>query len=496
MGVSPRRVTQKLCPKEVHELLTAVAHSPTGVLLEVGHLVRLLEALVTVALSTSGRIGGSGDRGGRAAVSEASRRVIRAGAPAARRRSSMTAENREEAVAVSSSAKKQMKKAMRSDAPSAKGRKGATMKRNGGLERAKQAQHLKSWAAKAKRSVSSLVERLESARTEVGVEDAKLVILHAKDIPEEKAERALRAAASVLRFVTSAAKDAINRGDAVAAEASVTFISQPTERQQKEGEKRRASSSLTRAELETKKAIGIQSWWRMTTVRARARQEKSLTVKVQAAVRGIVARRTIRAIAAAAVVVQAYARGRRVRGDLSRRRAAAVKVQAMARAVSVRARATLWKVAVARTTQSRRTIAAIAIQRMWRSGVATSAARAAAQSQQLALEQRATVSLQRFFRGHLARASVREMATAAAAVQTHRMSAAAIIVQARRRGILGRVVAASRKTSVVRLQAFARGTTATALKRKVGGAAVVSEALRKMAVGAEDLCARYGKNSG
>eukprot|EP00752_Nemacystus_decipiens_P018790 g16846.t1 len=198
MGVSPRRVTQQLCPKEVHELLTAVAHSPTGVLLEVGYLVRLSEALVTVALSTSGRVGGSGDRGGRAAVPEASRRVIRTGAPAARRRSSMTAENREEAVAFSSSAKKQMKKAMRSDAPSAKGRKGATMKRNGGLERAKQAQHLKSWAAKAKRSVSSLVERLESARTEVGVEDAKLVILHAKDIPEEKAERVTIVAAQVV----------------------------------------------------------------------------------------------------------------------------------------------------------------------------------------------------------------------------------------------------------------------------------------------------------
>eukprot|EP00752_Nemacystus_decipiens_P006270 g5654.t1 len=188
MGVSPRRVNRRLCPKEVHELLTAVARSPTGVLLEVGHLVRLSEALVTVALSTSGRIGGSRNRGGRAAAPEASRHVIRAGAPAARRRSSMTAENREEAVAFSSSAKREIKKAMRSDAPSAKGHRGA-MKRNGGLERAKQTQRLQSWAAKAKRSVSSLVERLESAMTEIGAEDAKLVILHAKGIPDEKAER-------------------------------------------------------------------------------------------------------------------------------------------------------------------------------------------------------------------------------------------------------------------------------------------------------------------
>eukprot|EP00752_Nemacystus_decipiens_P006271 g5655.t1 len=512
MGVSPRRVTQKLCPKEVHELLTAVARSPTGVLLEVGHLVRLSEALVTVALSTSGRIGGSRNRGGRAAVPEASRRVIRAGAPAARRRSSMTAENREEAVAFSSSAKREIKKAMRSDAPSAKGHRGA-MKRNGELERAKRTQHLQSWAAKAKRSVSSLVERLESAMTEIGAEDAKLVILHAKGIPEGKAERALRAAASVLRFVTSAANDAIIRGDAVAAEASVAFISQPTERQQKEGEKRRASSSLTQAQEETKKAISIQSWWRMTSVHARARQQKSLTVKVQAAVRGIVARRTIRAIAAAAVVVQAYTRGRRVRGDLSRRRAAAVKVQAAVRAVAAGARVSrtraehrrqlavvvmqkAWRGAVARMMQSRRTIAAITMQRRWRSGVESSAARAAAEAQQVALEQRATVSLQSFFRGHLARVAACRMATAAAAVQARRMSAAAIVVQARRRGILGRAVAAGRKTSAVKIQAFARGRAAAVQYRKVRGATAVLQAWRKMAARAESRRAREASEDG
>ena len=198
MGVAPRQVARHLLSQQhLRGLLTTLAQSPTGGVMKVGYLVRLFVAIVTAGLSATDRIGRSGNRGGRAAVPETSRRAIRAagGAPAARRGSSLMAD-KEEAVAFIATAKNAMKGAMRTETHVASGRGGA-VKRSGGGEKANQAQLLKSWAAKAKRSVPSLCELLESGRTTIGVEDARLFRFHAKDIPVEKAERVRIAATEV-----------------------------------------------------------------------------------------------------------------------------------------------------------------------------------------------------------------------------------------------------------------------------------------------------------
>ena len=198
MGVSPRQVARHLSQQHLRGLLTTLAQSPTGVVMKVGYLVRLFVALVTAGLSTPDRIGRSGNRGGRAAVPETSRRAIRVagGASAAARRGSSLMTDKEDAVAFIATAKNEMKGAMRTETRVANGR-GVAVKRSGGGEKANQAQLLKSWAAKAKRSVPSLCELLESGRTTLGAEDARLFRFHTKDTPVEKAERVRIAATEV-----------------------------------------------------------------------------------------------------------------------------------------------------------------------------------------------------------------------------------------------------------------------------------------------------------
>ena len=189
-GVSPRQMARKLSQEDLYELLTAVAKTPPVVLLSVAHVLGLLAAFVTAAdhLPAGGGIGGSGNRGGRAAIPETSRRVIRAaaGAPAGARRSSLTTDIKE-AVAFIATAKKDIQE-MREQGPAFKGRSGA-VKRKGWGEEAKQARRLQSWAAKAKRNAPLLLERLESGGTEIGVEDARFLKFLIKDIPIEKAAR-------------------------------------------------------------------------------------------------------------------------------------------------------------------------------------------------------------------------------------------------------------------------------------------------------------------
>lgn len=102
--------------------------------------------------------------------------------------------------------------------------------------------------------------------------------------------------------------------------------------------------------------------------------------------------------------------------------------------------------------------------RWWRSERKDSSSRAAAEAQRLAFEQWATVSLQAYFRGHVARSAVRGMAESADAIQ------------ARWRAVSGRTVAAHRKTSAVRVCEFVRGAVVAARYRKTRAAAVVLQA--------------------
>lgn len=189
-GVAPRQVARNLSQQQLREVLTAVTQTPTQLVLMVGHVLRLFVAVLTTEQPTSDRVGGSGNRGGLAAVPETSRRVIRAaaGAPAARRRSSLTIEKNEEAVAIIAAATKEMKQARRADTSRAKGGNGAAKRRAGG-EQAKLAQSLQIWAAKTKRSLPPLLELLESGTTAIGADHAKLIKFHSKDIPVEKAAR-------------------------------------------------------------------------------------------------------------------------------------------------------------------------------------------------------------------------------------------------------------------------------------------------------------------
>ena len=105
--------------------------------------------------------------------------------------------------------------------------------------------------------------------------------------------------------------------------------------------------------------------------------------------------------------------------------------------------------------------------RWWRAEVDRSAVRAAAEAQQRALEQSATVSLQARVRGRLARAAL------------HRETQAVVAVQARYRGISGRTIAADRKTAVVRVQAFVRGAAVAAWYRKTRDTVTALQARRR-----------------
>ena len=102
--------------------------------------------------------------------------------------------------------------------------------------------------------------------------------------------------------------------------------------------------------------------------------------------------------------------------------------------------------------------------RWMRAQVDRSAARAAAEAQQVDLQQRVIIYLQAGFRGHRARTALR------------REAQAAIAVQARWRGTLGRALATARKTSVVGVQAFARGSVVAAWYRKARVAVAVLQA--------------------
>lgn len=189
IGVATRQVTpSNLSERQLRELLTTLTKTPTDVVLQVGHVLRLGLAVVMVGLPVGGRIDGSESRGGGlASGSKTSRRAIRAAAssrsPAARGRSSLTMiEEKEQAVLTIAIATNHVTRIEESVGS-------GTAKGGGEAEKAKQTKHLQSWAAKAKRTVPLLLELLESGVSAMGVEHARLIRSHVDAIPAKKAAR-------------------------------------------------------------------------------------------------------------------------------------------------------------------------------------------------------------------------------------------------------------------------------------------------------------------
>lgn len=200
VGVATQQVALNLSQQQLRELLTALMNTPTGVVLQVGYALRLFVAVIKLSLPTGDRIGGSEGRGGLAAVSKTSRRDIRAaaGAPPAWQRSSLTVEQKEQAVAIIAAATKNLIVKQPKGAEKLKVKVGSgAVKESGGGGKVKQARNLQGWAAKARRTVPSLVELLDSGATVIGTEHARLIRSHANAIPMEKATRV--SMASVVR---------------------------------------------------------------------------------------------------------------------------------------------------------------------------------------------------------------------------------------------------------------------------------------------------------
>lgn len=180
-----------LSEQELRELLTALTKAPTVVVLQVGCVLRLVLAVMMSGLPTGYGTGGSESRVGVAAGSKVSRRAIRAAAssraPAARRRFSLTSEDKEQAAATIAAAIKEQAK--RAEPLGGNGGSAAAKGSDSG-EKAKQARQVnRSWAARAKRNVPSLLELLKSGATTIGIEHAILIRSNVEGIPVEKAAR-------------------------------------------------------------------------------------------------------------------------------------------------------------------------------------------------------------------------------------------------------------------------------------------------------------------
>lgn len=190
IGRATRQVARNLPQQQLRELLTAVMQTPTGVVLKVGYVLRLFLAVIKTSLPTSDRIGGSRGRDGLAVVSETSHRVIRAaaGSPAARYGTRWTNEEKKQEAAIIATAQKDIKQAQRAQTFGGKGGKDV-VKGSRRSETANKAGNLQSWAARAKRTGPSLLELLETGVAAIEIEDARLIISHAKAIPAEKAAR-------------------------------------------------------------------------------------------------------------------------------------------------------------------------------------------------------------------------------------------------------------------------------------------------------------------
>ena len=189
-GVAIRRVARNLSQHQFRELLTVLTQSPTAVVLQVGYVLRLLLAVVKTGLPTADRIHGARSDGGRVTVSKSSRRGIRAaaGAPAARRLSSLTIEEKEQELAIIATVQQDIELAKRGILERKKTTSSVIL---GGMveEKAKQAKSLQSWAAKAKRSVQAMLDMLNSEVASVGIENGRLIRSLAGGIPAEEAAR-------------------------------------------------------------------------------------------------------------------------------------------------------------------------------------------------------------------------------------------------------------------------------------------------------------------
>lgn len=200
-GVVTPQAARNLSQQELRELLVVLTQTPTDAVLNVGYVLRLFVAVNRVGLPTGRSTGGIVCRGGLAAVSTISSRGVRsaAGAPASRYRSCLTIEDKEQAVAIIATAKEDCKQAKRAKSLRTKGG-GGTVKGSGVVGgKAKQAKKLQIWAAKAKRTIPSLLDLLDSAVITLGIEDARLIKSHAEDISVEKAARVSLAMGTVFR---------------------------------------------------------------------------------------------------------------------------------------------------------------------------------------------------------------------------------------------------------------------------------------------------------
>lgn len=183
-GVATRQMV--LSQQQLRELLGALTKAPAVVVLQVGYVLRLVEAVTISGLSTGDAIGGNEGRVRLGAASKVRdpRRAVRAvastRAPAARRRLSLSSEDMKQAAATIAAAFNQQAK------------REEPLGGNGGLAAepsGEQAIHLRSWATKAKRTVPLLMGLLESGATKIRIEHAILVRSHVEGIPVEKAAR-------------------------------------------------------------------------------------------------------------------------------------------------------------------------------------------------------------------------------------------------------------------------------------------------------------------
>ena len=189
-GVPIRRVARNVSQQQLRELLTVLTQSPTAVVLQVGYVLRLLLAVIKTSLPTGDRFHGIRSHGGRVTVSKSSRRGIcaAAGAPAARRLFSLTIEEKEQEMAIIATVRQDIKQAKRGYFERRKISSSAVM-RSSVDEKAKQAESLQSWSAKAKRSVPALIDLLKCEATSIGIENARLIRSLAEGIPAAKAAR-------------------------------------------------------------------------------------------------------------------------------------------------------------------------------------------------------------------------------------------------------------------------------------------------------------------
>eukprot|EP00903_Cladosiphon_okamuranus_P006827 g6652.t1 len=461
--ISRRQVAPNLSEQQLRELLATLMKTPTDVVLQVGHVLRLVLAVMVAGLPAGDGIDGSESRCDSASGSETSRRAIRAAgssraAVALRRAGLTTIEEKERARSTVAAAME----IVRREGPVGGengGGSGAAKGSGEGEKVLKSTRYLRSWAAKAKRNVPSLLELLDSGVSTMGIDHARLVMSHAEAIPVEKAERALSVAGSTLRFMVSAAVSVIHRHSSGAREP----CSADGASDEETGSKASVLIAVTRAENQE------------------VMKEKISAVKLQALARGVLKRTKRSRAVATAVEVQALWRGASVRARLSKEAKTRAETAAMEESSAVTLQA-LARGVLKRSGLSRAVAAAAVAQARWRGALVRAQLVKAAKTraEMAAMEESSAVTLQALARGVLKRAGLSRGVAAAAVVQAHWRGAlvrARLVTEVKTRA---ENQGARKESSVVKLQALARGVLKRMeLWRAVAAAAVAQGAWRR-----------------